>query len=250
MGQLPRHDEIGLGRHVVEGVAIVSAGGLVLWHIVRLAGAGGIVSPWTLAAVVLGALCADFVSGMVHWGADTWFHESMPVLGRRLLHPFRVHHVNPDDFLRRGLLTVNGDVAILSLPILLSVFVLPLGEPWGRLSATFLIAMAIVALPTNQVHQWAHMPAPPRWVAWLQRRRIILSRADHLRHHRPPYAQYYCIATGWLNRPLARIGFFRRAERVVTALTGLQPREDDEQFQVEAEQAVRPTVDETQVIGS
>jgi plasmanylethanolamine desaturase len=120
------------------------AGGLVLWHILRLAGVDGIVSPWTLAVVVLGAMCADFLSGMVHWVADTWFHESMPVLGRRLLHPFRVYHVNPHDFLRRGFLTVNGDVAILSLPILLGVFALPLGEPWGRLSAASLVAMAIV----------------------------------------------------------------------------------------------------------
>lgn len=239
MVELPRHDEIGLARHLVEAAAIVSAGGLVLWHLLRLAGVPEIVSPWTLLAIVLGALCADFLSGMVHWVADTWFHESMPVLGRRLLHPFRVHHVNPDDFLRRGFLTVNGDVAILSLPILLSLFALPLSEPWGRLLAAFLIAIAIVALPTNQVHQWAHMPRPPGWVAWLQRRRIILSRADHLRHHRPPYAQYYCIATGWLNRPLARIDFFRRAEAVVTALTGLQPREDDEQFQTEVERTVR-----------
>ena len=44
------------------------------------------------------------------------FSETMPILGRRLLRPFRVHHVTPDDFLRRGFLTVNGDVALISIP--------------------------------------------------------------------------------------------------------------------------------------
>ena len=30
--------------------------------------------------------------------------------------------------------------------------------------------------PTNQVHQWAHMPSPPRLVRWLQARGVILGR--------------------------------------------------------------------------
>ena len=243
MSVLPQHDEIPVARRVMEGVWIVAAGGLLGWQIVRLGQAPGIVSGTTLIVITLGMLAADLVSGLVHWIADTWFHETMPILGRRLLRPFRVHHVNPDDFLRRGFLTVNGDVALISLPFLAAVFALPLDVLWGRLLATFIVSMAAVALPTNQVHQWAHMRHPPEWVRWLQRRGVILSREDHLKHHHPPYAQFYCIATGWLNRPLTRIDFFRRAERAVTKLTGLQPREDDHDFQrqVDAELGI-PTL--------
>jgi len=39
----------------------------------------------------------------------------------------------------------------------------------GRLAAVFVVAYNAAALPTNQVHQWAHMSSPPRPVRWLQR---------------------------------------------------------------------------------
>src|SRR5688500_601853 len=56
---------------------------------------------WTLPAFVAGVAVADFVSGLIHWAADTWGDDELPVIGRRLLKPFRLHHVDPDDLLRR-----------------------------------------------------------------------------------------------------------------------------------------------------
>lgn len=183
--------------------------------------------------VAAGMLSADLVSGLVHWSADTWGSESMPIIGKRFLQPFRVHHVNPDDFLRREFFTVNGDVAMISAALLVTVYWIPLDKGWGQAWAVFMVSFVIVALPTNQVHQWAHMQRPPSWVRWLQERRVILSRDEHALHHRAPYATYYCIATGWWNGLLGRVDFFRRAERVVTLLTGLTPRQDDDAFLVQ-----------------
>ena len=60
---------------------------------------------------------------------------------------------------------------------------------------------------------------------------IILSPREHSRHHVAPFAQHYCIATGWCNRCLAAIDFFPRLERLITRLTGLEPRDDDSAFQ-------------------
>jgi ubiquitin-conjugating enzyme E2 variant len=98
----------------------------------------------------------------------------------------------------------------------------------------FLITFCIVGLPTNQVHQWAHMSRPPQFVRMLQTRGLVLSRGEHLKHHREPYARNYCIATGWCNRPLEAISFFRRCERLVTVVTGLEPRADDAEFAANA----------------
>jgi hypothetical protein len=179
---------------------------------------------------VLGAIVADFVSGLVHWLADTWGSESMPVLGRRLIHPFRVHHVNPRDLLRRSFVDCNGDVALLTCPVFLAAWLMPLADEAGACASIFLLALATTSLPTNQVHQWAHQSQPPRAVAWLQRAGLILGRAQHARHHTPPYAANYCIATGWCNRTLAAIGFFPALERVITRVTGIPPRQDDRNF--------------------
>ena len=85
-------------------------------------------------------------------------------------------------------------------------------------------------LPTNQVHQWAHMPDPPRLVAWLQQRGFLLSREAHQEHHASPYVVNYCIATGWCNRWLTTCQAFPRLERAISRLTGMLPRVDEEAF--------------------
>ena len=177
--------------------------------------------------VLAAGVVADLMSGLVHWVADTWGHESWPVIGPRLLRPFRVHHVNPDDMLGRGFLDLNGDVALLTLPLLATAWLLPTESRAGLVAATFFTAWAAWALPTNQVHQWAHMARPPRPVRWLQRARVILPPAAHRVHHASPYATHYCITTGWNNAWTARTGFFTGLERIVTRLTGLVPRADE-----------------------
>jgi ubiquitin-conjugating enzyme E2 variant len=74
------------------------------------------------------------------------------------------------------------------------------------------------------------MPAPPAAIQWLQRRRIILSRDDHARHHHEPYVVNYCIATGWCNRWLLAMGFFPAFERAITRCFGIEPRADERAF--------------------
>ena len=110
--------------------------------------------------------------------------------------------MNPDDFLRRDFIDCNGDVAMLACPILIAAWLVPVSGEAGRLAVALLVALGAVSLPTNQVHQWAHDPDPPRLVAWLQRARVILPRAEHQRHHAPPHLSNYCIATGWCNPAL------------------------------------------------
>ena len=183
--------------------------------------------PFVLAA---GMAAADFGSGLVHWGADTWGRDDLPVIGHRLLVPFRLHHINPDDFLRRSVVDTNGDVAFIALPLLAALLFVPLETMWGGVTALFGLAFCGVGMMTNQIHQWAHMPVPPRVVRLLQDARLILGRAEHATHHDRPYDAHYCITTGWCNRPLEAIRFFRGMERMVTSVTGAHPRHDDERY--------------------
>lgn len=235
---LPRHDVVGRSARAASLVGIGAGAGLLLWNGIRLALALSPVPWWAPIVAAAGMISADFASGLIHWTADTWGHVSMPVLGRRFLHPFRVHHVNPDDFHRRGFVDTNGDVAVLAAAALVPALFLPLETATGAVTAVFVLFFCAVGIMTNQVHQWAHVPVPPPVVRTLQNWGILLSPRTHQRHHTPPYDAYYCIATGWCNRPLAAIGFFRRLERLITALTGRLPRQDDSVFIAEAHPAV------------
>ncbi len=228
---LPQHHQIGFWQRTVAVAGLTAAGlllAILLWRLV----AEAVFLPWwlTLLTIVTGMTAADFLSGMIHWGADTWGRESIPVLGPRLLHPFRVHHVNPDDFLRRQFIDTNGDVAVIVIPTLLAAHCVPLDDAANVALASFLAAFAGVGLLTNQIHQWAHMEQPPLPVRGLQRVGLMLRHDAHARHHQQPYDANYCIATGWCNRPLAALDFFRRLERLVTASTGIVPRRDDTAF--------------------
>jgi len=223
---LQHNDRTGAVAKLFSATFLLAAAmllGLVAW---RLAVAVTLPLPLVLALVLAGWLLADFLSGLVHWAADTWGRIDMPVIGRRLLHPFRVHHVNPRDILDRGFLDLNGDVAALCLPFLALALWLPLDSGAGQALAVLLAATAGLALPTNQVHQWAHMSDPPRLVRLLQSLRLVLTRQGHARHHANPAGGHYCITTGWCNRLLTSAGFYRALERGITRLTGWRPRSD------------------------
>jgi ubiquitin-conjugating enzyme E2 variant len=225
----PGHDVVGRLTRAIEATSLAVAGALLVANIAHAFTAGLFLHWWSPLVVLVGALAADLMSGLVHWTADTWFSETMPVLGRRFLRPFRVHHVNPDDFLRRDVIDCNGDVAMLNIPLLSAALAMPDSVTGGAV-ALGLLAFSAVSLPTNQVHQWAHMPSPPRLVRWLQHRRVILSIEAHAQHHCEPFVANYCIATGWCNRWLTAIDFFPTCERLVTRLAGLHPRADEQSF--------------------
>src|SRR3989344_7952856 len=44
--------------------------------------------------LLLSLLTADFISGMIHWGADTWGSVKFPILGKTLIKGFREHHID------------------------------------------------------------------------------------------------------------------------------------------------------------
>jgi ubiquitin-conjugating enzyme E2 variant len=228
---MPALDEASRAQLVLWGVSIGAAvlafGTLAL----RLAAQIELLQWWVLPALATGVAVADFGSGLVHWGADTWGRDDLPVVGRRLLVPFRLHHLNPDDFLRRRFLDTNGDVALLTVPVLLVLHAVPFDTAWGAPPAVFGLGLCGAGMATNQIHQWAHMPAPPLPIRALQACGLVLGRDEHAAHHERPYDVGYCITTGWCNAPLEAIGFFRRLEAAVTWLTGARPRDDDRRYE-------------------
>jgi plasmanylethanolamine desaturase len=231
MSQLPALAEGSRKEQIFWGLSIAVACGALSALALRIAMRPDPWQWWIPFAFAGGMAVADLGSGLVHWGADTWGRDDFPIIGPRVLVPFRVHHINPDDFLRRSFVDTNGDVALVTIPAIAAFLVVPLDSAWGAAVAVFGLGLCGVGMMTNQIHQWAHMPSPPFAVGLLQRAGLLLGRGEHATHHARPYDAHYCITTGWCNRPLEAIGFFRGLEGVITRLTGARPRHDDERYE-------------------
>ena len=188
----------------------------------------GRTQPWLmLSALLTGFLAADFVSGFVHWAADTWGSTEMPVIGNALIRPFREHHVDQKEITRHDFIETNGNNCLISIPTIALCLWLPIHHWVGLFASAAMGSMVLWVMATNQFHKWSHLDAPRGAIAWLQRLHLILPPEHHSIHHTAPYADYYCITVGWLNPVLKWTGFFRGLERLISFTTGLVPREDD-----------------------
>ncbi len=177
-----------------------------------------------LVAIPFSLLLGDLVSGMVHWFADTYFHDDTPIVGKALIKPFRMHHLYPRDITTHNLVSLVGNVCILAVPLLAFCLYLLWMSDHGLLAfgvfCTALMTAATVA--TNQFHMWAHQENPSGFVRQLQRMRLVLEPQHHQVHHDDPHDKHYCITNGWLNPLLNRINFFRRLEALLGFL-GIKP---------------------------
>jgi hypothetical protein len=185
--------------------------------------------PWVVVGAFVGYLGADLFSGVVHWAFDTWGRADSLLLGDLFIRPFREHHSDPLAFTKRGFVIMNGYNALVCLPVLgIALWVLAsqgVTATSAFVGAACLVGTLFVFL-TNQFHAWAHVDDVPAIARVLQRMRIILTREEHDRHHTSPYLVGYCITSGWLNPVLERLRVFPALERVITAITGMRPRQD------------------------
>lgn len=157
-------------------------------------------------AIPLGAAMADLATGLAHWGGDTFFREDTPIIGARWIRPFREHHRDPLAMTEHGILEVSGNpclvlALLLALAHIAGVAFRESAHPF--LGATLLVFCLAVAV-ANSAHRWAHVAHPPRWIAHLQRWRLLLPPGAHARHHDGCFDRAFCVATGWCNPVLDR----------------------------------------------
>ena len=169
-----------------------------------------------LSGIVAGYLLADLLAGVVHWIADRFFDRDTRVLGLMLIAPFREHHDDALGITRHDFFEVTGNNALVTIPVVLLVTMLPASG--GSLNHFLLVLGAsstLFLVLTNQFHRWAHMPSPPRPVRWLHATGLVLTPRRHARHHRGDHDCAYCVTSGWLNPLLDRLRLFARLERAL-----------------------------------
>ena len=225
-----------INHRIYELVGIGSATGAFFWaahSLLKLSGT--MVALEIIPAAIIAMLCADLVSGLVHWGFDTWGTVNTPVVGRLAIRTFRHHHVDPRAMLNHDFVETNGHNMMLSLPFSIGILwrlreSSPLlASPDGLSLGSTILTLAIFLTGafigmTSQIHKWAHHPSPPRVVRMLQRAKFVLGPEHHGIHHAAPHDTHYCITAGWLNAFLAKVYFFRIAEALITKVTGVKPR--------------------------
>jgi hypothetical protein len=188
--------------------------------------------PYIPVYVLFGAITADFVSGVVHWIADTWGSVKTPLIGNNIA-AFREHHIDPITITRHDFIETNGDSFMLYLPISASMSYMYLAASDERILSWYPVLvcvsfMGFLVTLTNQIHKWSHTRSKlPILVATLQRWHVILPQSHHRIHHVAPHETHFCITTGWLNYPLDAFGVWTKLETFIEHYTGIQPRCDD-----------------------
>jgi hypothetical protein len=184
-GSIVRH------RHL-EILAVLAAPCLAILVLAR-ASAG--LDAVGLFAAIVGYIAADFMCGAIHWYCDERANVAWRWIGPSFIHPFRDHHTNPTALTQHDVFELCGNNAIACSVMLAAML------PWS-VSAPHLaigvVGLAVAVLATNVFHRWAHTTNPSPIVRALQRLRIVLSPAEHARHHEL-LDRAYCVTSGWTN---------------------------------------------------
>lgn len=173
---------------------------------------------WLIPLIyIIAALCADLVSGLVHFLGDH------PIGDNKRLHQwfyasFQEHHLDPVQMTKHGPLETNGLNALGASMIVIPSFFYSLSSQniFDFSVYLFILFFSLLIFLTNQIHKWAHTTHPPKIVKFLQTTRLILNPRNHIQHH-IAHDKYYCITTGWLNYVCYKTQIWER-------LTGIKNR--------------------------
>ncbi|KAL6659411.1 hypothetical protein ACP70R_003451 [Stipagrostis hirtigluma subsp. patula] len=182
-----------------------------------------------LAAALAAYSLADLATGVYHWFVDNYGDASTPLFGSQIA-AFQGHHRYPSTITLREpcnnlhALARAAGLALLPADAALSAAGCPAA------AHAFAGAFAACVVLSQQFHAWAHEKRRrlPPGVEALQDAGVLVSRAQHAAHHRPPYSTNYCIVSGMWNGVLDRYRVFEALEMVVYLRTGVRPRSWDE----------------------
>jgi TMEM189-like protein len=205
------------------------------WAVARLA--GQLSAAWQpallagcLIAFGVATFAADLTSGLLHWAFDTWFSTTKGAF-RRMVSIVREHHVKPDEIFSFRFATDSGMLSWFGGS---GAFVLLMASRLVGDRPVLVVSLCLAAVVYSldvalmfEYHKWGHRRRRGRMARAAQRCGLLLSPDHHLRHHRGAHDSHYCLINGLADRTLGEWGLFRGLERLISAVTGVQPRAED-----------------------
>jgi ubiquitin-conjugating enzyme E2 variant len=178
------------------------------------------------AAAFAGYSLADLGTGVYHWFIDNYGDTATPVIGGQVA-SFLDHHRRPSAITRLEPCNLLHTLAAF-VAVVLSATGAALSAHGGAPAAAhaFACAFAAFGMLSVKIHAWAHeAPARlPPGVGALQAAGVLVSRAKHAGHHRPPHNSNYCGVSGMWNPVLDRYRAFQKLEKLIFLGTGVRPR--------------------------
>jgi plasmanylethanolamine desaturase len=174
-----------------------------------------------LGRAALAVVAADFMSGLIHWVADTYGTEKTAIIGPWLVRPNAEHHRKPSALVSKSWWLICWDLMLGGAMIVVAAAL-------ARRLTWEVWLFVWVGGTSGLVHRWNHGPRRlvPAPVRWLQKLGVLQSPVHHGAHHRGDRNTHYCVVTPLVNRILDTTGFWRRIERLLVP-PGAAPRRTD-----------------------
>uniref|UniRef100_A0A7S1MU61 Lipid desaturase domain-containing protein n=2 Tax=Hemiselmis andersenii TaxID=464988 RepID=A0A7S1MU61_HEMAN len=174
-----------------------------------------------VVAALVGYEFADFGSGVYHWSMDNYGSSKTPVFGTQI-EAFQGHHELPWTITYRQVCNNIYKICQATTPFCVGALAL-VDNPYILIWMS--TALAFINM-SQELHKWSHS-SPTQChpvINQLQDLGLIVTRKEHLLHHRPPFEGNYCIVSGHCNPFLDKVGFFRWMEDRVYDINGAQAR--------------------------
>ncbi len=164
-----------------------------------------------------------FIVSFLHWTFDTWTVKNDD-LRTRTFNQAKTHHYHSTLVVKKKLFDRNDD-SIYGALFFGLIYII--SNPYCSINYNILIySLMISSLVSLEIHRYAHMNPKkvPYFIRLLQKSEIILSKESHFNHHNGEFRQSYDLMSGIMNIIVNWIGIYPALEKVVTKITGAQPR--------------------------
>lgn len=201
---------LGFALYSIGGIHAMNGGNVALTAVQSIL---VILSSWILA---------DFGSGVLHWSVDNYGNGRTPIMGS-IIAAFQGHHSAPWTITERGFC---NNVYKLCIPfgIPTVAIITLLAGPSNPMTALFFAVFCTMEIMSQEFHKWSHMTKgqTSNLINKLQDLGLTIGRKPHALHHTEPFEGKYCIISGICNTILDETGFFRRLERIVYDINGVE----------------------------